>query len=498
MDNAIILSSINIQVILIIITMQMYDENDLSDFIDNFDNIKKQLQKNQFKYLVPSYDFLKNIEDIIFKYIRDNKRKIYGGYAQNKLIIQKNPKDKFYKDEEIADIDFYSPDPVQDILNLTNMFYELKFENVSGGEAQHPETYTIFVEFEKVCDISYVPANVYNRIPFVEIDGIYYCNPQFMMIDLYRSFTDPLNSGMLRWEKTFPRILTLQKHYPYPQVSKKIPLPYEPNKTAREMILNILQLLKNKDSTIIFGSYVYNCYINETKINKENKLFNYLDMSFLELISNDYINDAKAIYNDLTNGFAQEVTNLSVTEFHRFWILNGYSCIIYYNKVPLCRIIDYNNVCVPVKQIPFTIFEGDKAIQDSKNTIQIAAFDYNFVQCMISAFKCRVDKNEEWYAYYNIMISHLVYLRKYFIKKSGKNMFDDTIFQQFITSCVGKTISSVRAVRLEIMKRKAKHKMLVWKYSPETDPKKTESNFHYRNSSGNPITNPAKLKVFKK
>ena len=213
-------------------------------------------------------------------YIREKKRKIYGGYAQNKLIIQKKPDDKFYDDDEIADIDFYSPDPVQDILNLSNKFLDLKFKNIYGTEAQHHETYTIFVEFEKVCDISYVPSNIFNRIPFVEIDGIHYCAPQFMMIDLYRAFTDPIVSGLLRWEKTFPRILTLQKHYPFSQATKKIPIPSEINKTSnitKSMITSILDLLKDKKSTIIYGSYVYNCYINLTKINVDNnnnKIFN--------------------------------------------------------------------------------------------------------------------------------------------------------------------------------------------------------------------------------
>jgi len=480
----------------------MYNDKDLSAFIDKIDSREREVQANRNKYLTPTYEFLKIIENIIFDYIREKKRKIYGGYAQNKLIIQKEPKDKFYEDNIIADIDFYSPDPVQDIINLCNKFNELKYENISGSEAQHPETYTIFVEFEKVCDISYVPTNVFSRIPFVEIDGIHYCGAQFMMIDLYRSFTDPLVSGLLRWKKTFPRILTLQKHYEFQRATKKIQLPFEINDKQKELVLSIIHELKNKTSTILFGSYVYNCYIAETKINNDNnnnKIFNFLDLGYIEMISNDYVNDVKKIYNHLTTTFNHETTNLSVTEFHKFWILESYSTIIYYKEVPICKIIDYGEKCAPVKIIPFTLFDNNKVIKDDKNTIQIAAYDYNFVECLIAAFKCRVNKNDQWSYYYYVMISHLIFLRKYFFDKNqNKDMFDNTLFEQFMPNCIGKTTSSIRASMLEKLRRKAKHKIIVWKYTPETEPKKESHPFKYKNSSGNPITSPGKLKVFTK
>lgn len=481
----------------------MYDASDLSVFIDNIERMKKELQENRNKYLTPTYDYLKNIESIVFDYIREKKRKIYGGYSQNKLIMQKKKEDKFYNDDEIADIDFYSPDPVQDVINLCNKFHDLKFENIIGSEAQHAETYTIFVEFEKVCDISYVPNNVFNRIPFIEVDGINYCAPHFMMIDLYRAFTDPIVSGILRWEKTFPRILTLQKHYPFSTVSKKIPIPYTVSKESKELVNNILYTIKNKTSVIIFGTYAYNCFIEESKIMKEKnnddttKLFNYLDVSYLELISNNYVDDVKEIYSSLSTNYPSLATNLSVAEFHRFWILNSYSTIIYYNTLPLCKIIHSDNACSPIKTIPLTLFDGHTIIKDDKNILQIASFDFNFVQCMIAAFKARVDKDDNLYPYYNIMISHLVYLRNYYFKKTNKTMVDDTLFQQFITSCTGKTLSPIRASRLEMLKRKAKRQMIVWKYSPETEPRKDNHTFQYKNSSGNAITTPTKLKVFK-
>ena len=486
----------------------MYNAQDLSVFAKNIDNLKKQLQENRNKYLVPSYDYLKKIEVIIFDYIREKKRKIYGGFAQNQLIIQKKVADRFYDPEEIVDIDFYSPDPVQDIINLCNKFHDLKLENIMGSEAQHAETYTIFVEFEKVCDISYVPMNVYSRIPFVEIDGIHYCGPHFMMIDLYRAFTDPIVSGIQRWEKTFPRILTLQKHYPFPQVSKKIPLPIIKSESTNDteitsIVHNILHNLANKKSVIIFGSYAYNCYLQESKLlndknNDMNNFFNYLDNNYIELVSNDYINDVKSIYNNLHTDIGQRATNLSVTEFHRFWILTGYSCIIYYKNIPICRIIDYNHICAPIKIIPLTLFDDKGIVTDDKNTIQIAAFDYNLVLCMISAFKARVDKDDDQYQYYNIMTSHLVYLRTYYFKKTGKTMLDETLFQEFITKCIGNTISPIRASRIEMLKRKSKHKLIVWKYAPESESRKENHTFNYKNSSGNAISNSNKLRVFKK
>ena len=60
----------------------------------------------------------------------------------------------------------------------------------------------IFVNFAMYCDITYVPNNIYHRIPFVEIDEIYYVHPSFTTIDMYRIMSEPFFSNF-RWEKNF-------------------------------------------------------------------------------------------------------------------------------------------------------------------------------------------------------------------------------------------------------------------------------------------------------
>ena len=43
--------------------------------------------------------------------------------VKNKTIVKKNPKDAFYKEDELPDIDFYSPDPLRDVVDLSNKLH---------------------------------------------------------------------------------------------------------------------------------------------------------------------------------------------------------------------------------------------------------------------------------------------------------------------------------------------------------------------------------------
>ena len=46
-------------------------------------------------------------------------------------------------------------------MKICNKLHEKGFKYVEGKEAIHKETYKVFANLENVCDISYVPKNIY-------------------------------------------------------------------------------------------------------------------------------------------------------------------------------------------------------------------------------------------------------------------------------------------------------------------------------------------------
>lgn len=481
----------------------MITSKDLGTFKDNYSTIKKKLIDYENLFLEPTLTEKKRMESIIFDYIRQYKRKIYGGYALNKLIVNKNPDDGFYDlDNEFADIDFYSPEPIEDCVRIANIFFNRGFKHVSASEAQHEETYSVFVDTIKVCDVSWVPKAIYNRTPFIDINDVYYVAPQFIMIDMMRMITDPLTSGSQRWDKTVPRIALLQKHYSYPKTKSRVhsqtiktvseyvfhrnldnaddsaTFKYTFTKSDEDMIMSIIEyiltLMEDNPDFILYGDYAYNYYSIESGFK------NVLKVVTLEAICLDFIIKTKELYNNIKQKYGDDI---SAIEYYPFWMLAGHSCSITYKGYPLITVTYYNKRCVPVKKY---------------NKINISSLDYTILLLLIESLKARVCKYQPMMDYKSNQVSDILLFKStYFQNNSSKNILDETPFQQFMIECVGKTIDARRGSFLKRKKKISEGKLIMWKYDPEKSYKENEeSSFVFKNSSGN-IIRPKSSKNYK-
>jgi hypothetical protein len=482
----------------------MYTDNDLKEFENRIDNIEVELVKKENDILEPTLKTKKELETIVYDFVRSKKRKVYGGTAQNKLITLKNPKDGFYPDDMLADIDFYSPHPIEDAMELVNIIINKGYNYVSATEAIHNGTYTVFAEYENVADISYVPNNIYHRMPFIESNGIYYASPSFVMIDLFRMLCDPLTSGTHRWRKAFPRMVKLQKHYPFNKATSKLPELDKLNKLdeLNKYLNTTFDFLKNNSSVILTGNSAYNYFLKESTIMTDNnvgKKYRVLNIPYFEFISINYKNDGRELYKRLREeaGIAEE-NNITITEYYPFWQFLGYSAIIKYKEHPIANIIHYNKKCTPIIADVKSDLIGFKFnnTNNSNNTLQIASFDVNLLICLILTFKYRVNKENEKYNYRNIMTSHLIEMRNFYLKKNKKTMFDNTPFQEFKTDCIGATMNSGTETRILRAKRIKAGKGAVWSYRPEkTNLKEPTTSHVFMNSSGNEVNNIKNLKL---
>lgn len=469
----------------------MYSEQDLELIDDKLENIIEKIDEKKLELFEPTREEIMSANKIVMDYIKEHKRKIYGGYAQNKAIIDKNPKDAFYTEKELPDIDFYSPDPLTDVINISNLLHAKGFKNVEGTEAAHKETYKIYVNYSAnpACDISYVPTNIYNKIPFLIIDGIHYAHPSFMYIDLYRIMSEPYFSSR-RWTKIFPRLYKLQKYYPFNKATKPLNSAYDVPKDKKDIVQQINKLILNEiadqENFIIFGQYAYNCYLEASTILKDKSLKNkymLIDIPFLQLVSTNYIPDTINLVQLLIAKFGQKI---SYREFYPLWQFTGYSTVIYYDTFPVLHITAHNKRCTPIQKIN---------INDNKY-VQIGCFDYIFLMNLISLLRVRVNEVEDKVHYHNIVTSQLIEMREYFFKKTKKNLLDNTLFQSFIPDCVGSTIDPMREAMLIRMQKKEKNQLVVWRYNPNK-PREEAPDYKFANTSGNEIMKTSNLKIDK-
>ena len=172
----------------------------------------------------------------VLELVRTRGRKIYGGHALNAALMQKNIR-PIYTGLAGEDVEFYSPDPIADIKELCDRLYVNNHRYVQGKEAQHHGTFTISVQFTRVCDVSFVPQRVFDAIPtFAMGDNMMGVTPSHALIDHLRILTDPFTSYW-KLDKQLPRMLQIQEHFPLdlppPNLKKKsssstsLPPPHE-------------------------------------------------------------------------------------------------------------------------------------------------------------------------------------------------------------------------------------------------------------------------------
>ena len=103
----------------------MYRDEDIDKIKLNIDNIAEQAMTIYKTNYEPTLSESKEVYKELLNFIREKKRIIYGGYAQNSLILMKNKNDGFYKEIDTPDIEFYSYEPVKDVFDLCDYFINL-------------------------------------------------------------------------------------------------------------------------------------------------------------------------------------------------------------------------------------------------------------------------------------------------------------------------------------------------------------------------------------
>jgi hypothetical protein len=156
---------------------------------------------------------VKQIINTVENFIRSKKLIIYGGESINRLLPKQ---DQFYnRDIEIPDLDFYSPNALQDAKELVDLYIKDGFVEVEAKSGQHHGTYKVFVNFIPVADITFMPKELFNAIKkdAISVAGILCSPPNLLRMAMYLELSRP-QGDVSRWEKVLKRLTLLNKHYP--------------------------------------------------------------------------------------------------------------------------------------------------------------------------------------------------------------------------------------------------------------------------------------------
>lgn len=468
-------------------------------FKENYPKIMKKVGRKKLEEMEPTIDEINQVNGIIVDYIKKNKRKVYGGYALNKLLVTKNPSLAIYDELDTPDIEFYSPDPLGDLTKLCDKLAEAGFKNVVGQEAQHKETYSIFVNYQLYCDISYMPSNIYAKARFIQADGFNLIHPWFMIVDYFRMFTDPMVSYW-RLEKHFARYLKLQKTYPLPLINKPVEItPFKADNL--HLTINMLEdFLSNIPGTIFTGFYAYNYYLKYSDFSKKDKRFSQIQMPYLEVYSTNYVEDGLKTIEYLKSLPEELSSKISHREFYPFFQFYGYNTVFYFelngDQIPILYLYSNNNKCISFKSVPYVKFDNIKlksSSPEADKTVDIGSFDFNILHALIILVKVRVDDDNDWNDILYTLINGYVAFRKYYFTQNNITLYDSSIFEGFVIDCKGETIPPDREKRMLIQARKKLGKPAIYRY--ESGVSKQPGSYYFANTSGNEIRNEKNYKL---
>lgn len=211
----------------------------------------------------PTEKEIKNYRKVVFDFIVEKKRLLYGGTAQH-FLFQENGHPGIYENEYEYDYDFYTPNPIGDSIEIANKLYEKGFPMVKRFNALAELTYKTSVNTDiTIADISYMPINIYKNIQKLKLkNGCWIIGPEFMFVDLYKALSDPPRS-LFRWEKDMERLHLIEKTIPKEKIIRyggfdNYKMNYE---TPQKVISLVLDYLKNINHVVMLDEFAYNFYI---------------------------------------------------------------------------------------------------------------------------------------------------------------------------------------------------------------------------------------------
>lgn len=468
-------------------TQVYYDSKDYDQIMEKLPALIDTAKRRAIEIMEPNLAERQRVRAVILDFVRTKERKMYGGTALNECIMTIDPKDRFYDDVVFSDLEFYSPEADLDVVELCNILHKGGFAYVKAREAQHDETYSIFVNFQLYCDITYMPAKIYANVRVIKIGDINYVHPHFIYIDYLRIINSPLTMAEQRWEKIFKRSYLLLRYFPLELFLGELKINTQ---TETAAIVNEIRnrLLTDKDFyevSLITGYLAYNFFVKHAvreahsrQKGRQSQGINIVrfrcENPFVEVMSINYQRSIQTAYDFLIEN-VPDASQLSMREYFPFFQFMGRLTVFLYRDQPILKIFDTHDTCIP-------------NISTNVNYMYVS-YQYLLMYFMMMRFRAFVDELHTEYTNYRILTSNLIQVRNWYLETFKKGPINNSVFGEFRIGCFGSTTSSFRLSQFRSIEKGKRGKNPIYTYYPDrhytevSDVKK----FIFSNSSGNLI-----------
>jgi hypothetical protein len=207
--------------------------------MEDLERIVEHLELQNDKAAAGNSNTKKSLE-IVLNFLKNHRVMCYGGTAINNLLP---PEERFYDPETtVPDYDFYSKNPQEDAMKLSNQLSEAGIVNVEAKPGMHIGTFKVFADFEGVADITHLDEAIFERLweEGIVHEGVHYVTPNFLRLSMYLELSRP-RGDVSRWKKVYERLQLLNKYYPLTCPMKTDPERRQLTDKQRKAVEKILQ-----------------------------------------------------------------------------------------------------------------------------------------------------------------------------------------------------------------------------------------------------------------
>ena len=222
-------------------------------------NAVDRIEKGMGSRLLKSESVIEIIT-ILESFLRKKQLICYGGTAINNILPHQS---RFYnKDVELPDYDFFSPNPIQHVKELADIYAKAGFIEIEAKSGMHHGTYKLYVNFMPIADITYLIPEIFNSIKThaIRMDGILYAPPDYLRMSMYLELSRP-RGDVSRWEKVLKRLMLLNKHYPLKKQKciEEFSRGYEGTQDP-VVIYNTIRDTASNQGLVLFGGFAMDLY----------------------------------------------------------------------------------------------------------------------------------------------------------------------------------------------------------------------------------------------
>jgi hypothetical protein len=353
-------------------------------------------------------DEIIKIISIIETFLQEKKLICYGGTAINNILS--NSKQFYDMATEIPDYDFYSTDPVNDAMELADVYFQHGFTSIEAKAGSHYGTYKVFVNYIPIADITLLHSQIYLSIQkdAIVMNNIRYAPPNFLRMNMYLELSRPLGD-VSRWEKVLKRLTLLNTSYPI--VGYKCDPSDDDIQSETEIkIHNIVKEIFIQYGVVFFGGYASSLYNNFVESTIKAPIIHEFDVIYVDIEKLSGIIKETLLQNNITN--VEIIHHTKIGEI-----------------IPMHNEIKVNDKTVAYIYVPIACHGYNVINTASKSIIKVATLD-TMLTFFISFYYADVHTYRK---------NKIMCLVQYLFEIQQQNrLSQNSILKRFALSCYGK------------------------------------------------------------